>query len=172
MYVKILPPTEIIRQLLDYDAETGALTWRKRENLTSQSWNARYAGKIAFTAKNKRGYHIGQLNSTPYMAHRLIWKLMTGEEPDTIDHIDGNPSNNRFSNLRSVDAIANGRNRKTRIDVKHGRAGITRTSNPNNPWQAAIGVKGKVIYLGAFATKDEAIEARIAAEVRHQFIQR
>lgn len=172
MTVKILPPVKLIRQLLDYDAATGNLTWLERSWLGAASWNARYAGKRAFTARNKKGYYIGQLNATPYLAHRLIWKHVTGEEPNVIDHIDGNPANNRFENLRSVDVATNSKNRKLRNDCPHEVSGIQYTNTPNRPWKASIGVNRVNIYIGAFKTKEEAIAARLQAEKLHGFIQR
>ncbi len=180
---KLLPPTEYLRQLLDYNADTGALTWRERSAShfpegfrTSQGncniWNTRYAGKEAFTASNKRGYKIGQFNSRAYLAHRIIWKIVTGEEPVVIDHLDGDTSNNRFTNLRSVTGATNGKNRKLRADCRHGYAGIVYSDAPYRPWKATIGVDGALVYIGAFATKEEAIAARSAAEIKYGFIQR
>ena len=47
---------EIVRELLDYDPETGTLTWRERDRKWFKSdkswkiWNSRYANKEAFTS--------------------------------------------------------------------------------------------------------------------------
>src|SRR5690242_18071490 len=101
MRYKTLPPADILRQLLDYDAETGALTWRPRgiewfedspgrggaANVCSV-WNARYAGTEAFTTNSNKGYRTGKLLGGTYFAHRLIWKIVTGNDPEEIDHIN------------------------------------------------------------------------------------
>lgn len=48
----------------------------------------------------KKGARLGKL----YYIHRLIWETLVGEIPPllTIDHIDGNPANNRLDNLQLV----------------------------------------------------------------------
>jgi hypothetical protein len=42
-----------------------------------------------------------RLEGIGYLAHRLAWVYMTGEQPDVIDHINRERDDNRFSNLRN-----------------------------------------------------------------------
>lgn len=125
MRIKTLPPADILRQLLEYDPETGALRWKPRgvewfeesprrggaANVCAV-WNARYANKDAFTRVTDKGYRVGKLLGASYSAHRVIWKLVTGIEPEEIDHINRDKGDNRLANLRSVDHSANMRNKE------------------------------------------------------------
>ena len=52
------------------------------------------------------------LEKRNFMVHRIVWLLNTGEWPEhTIDHIDKNPLNNKFENLRDVTQAVNNDNR-------------------------------------------------------------
>ena len=63
-------------------------------------------------SKSQSGYSVSW-NRKGYRVHRIIWLLTYGTIDPTlvIDHIDGNPLNNRISNLRLVDHKVNTRNR-------------------------------------------------------------
>ncbi len=83
-----------------------------------------------------------------------------------IDHIDGNPANNRLENLRDVSRAVNGQNQK-RAQRHNGTGvlGVTRRRNAkSNPYQAHIVVDGRPKYLGVFPTADAASAAYIAAK--------
>lgn len=171
MAKKPLPDANLLRQLLDYDPETGVLTWRPRTPdmfrdgfRTAEGncnlWNSRYAGSPAFTHLTNRGYLTGRIANRLYLAHRIIWKISYGDNPDTVDHIDGDTLNNRIANLRSVSFVVNARNRRMRSDNPHGHQGIYNVGHPHRPWKANIGQR----TLGCFATFDEAVSAREKAE--------
>ena len=102
---KPLPAVERLRELLDYDPETGALPWRVRRGRTARP------GSPAGT--HTRCSLIVKVDWVGYQMHRLIWKMMTGADPiDEIDHKDGNPRNNAFANLREATHAQNSRNRR------------------------------------------------------------
>jgi len=135
MAKKALPSQEVLRQLLDCDPVTGRLTWRKRSvdmfpaktparsvSLCSL-WNEKYAGQEAFTCMGN-GYKIGSIAGANYKAHRIVWKWVTGQEPDQIDHVNGDRSDNRFSNLRDVNNAVNAKNRKRQTNNKTGMQGV------------------------------------------------
>ena len=174
----LAPSQDELRRLLTYNQNTGKLTWNKRsasmfaatESRTADhacaQWNSRFAGKEALT-KTNLGYRCGRLNYQYVLAHRIIWKMMTGEDAKEIDHIDGNRSNNAWSNLRSVNASLNRRNAARRSDNTSGCTGVT--LDTRGRWQAGMSMNGKFMYLGSFATKEEAIAVRKSWEAEYGF---
>lgn len=74
-------------------------------------------------SRRKDGYILVGYNYKVYLAHRLIWLYKFGELPLCIDHIDGNPSNNKLENLRSVTHRENIQNR-TRLN-KNNSTGLS-----------------------------------------------
>jgi len=120
----------------------------------------RGSGKSGCTVR-KDGYCTVGIKYKKYYVHRILWKMYYGTEPKNIDHIDGNPSNNAISNLRSVEAHENSKNQKLHKNNTSGVSGVWRQENI---WRARITHKKKIIDLGSFGTKDAAIAARAAAE--------
>lgn len=156
---KLLPPVEYLNSCLYYELETGKLYWNARpiEHFKSEgmwnTWNKRFAGKEAFCVPQSTGHLNGTLDWAHYSAHRIIWKLKTGEEPPLIvDHEDRNPQNNRWSNLRAATKAQNNINSTARAGVyfdKH-----------RNKWVAEIGLKKKKVFLGRHDTREAAVAAR------------
>jgi hypothetical protein len=81
-----------------------------------------------------------------------------------IDHIHWNKLDCRRKTLRKVTASVNSFNKKISARNTSGCAGVRLE---RNSWVARIGVGNKIIYLGAFKTKEEAILARKAAEITY-----
>ena len=104
------------------------------------------------------GYWYINYGGTQYMAHRLIWKYMTGEEPNEIDHINRDRSDNSWDNLRSVTHKQNSRNQKKRVTNTSGFNGVSFDKN-RNVWIAETWVEKKII-IGAYDTPEEAAKAR------------
>jgi len=166
--------------LLRYDEKTGFLFWKERgvhyfkhdgrisADARMRAWNTRRAGKPAFTADNGGGYKKGLLLGKKYKAHRLIWFIVYGEWPPMIDHINGDPSDNRILNLRSADISINMRNMRRRVDNTSGKSGVSYNKR-GRVWISHISVNGKRIHLGRFKTYDEAIVRRAAAEKKHGY---
>ena len=82
-----------------------------------------------------------------------------------IDHADRNKSNNRKRNLRQATVSQNNMNRKLRKN-NSGIAGVT-LNKRDNKWRAVITLNKKYIWLGDYADKDDAIKARLLAEVKY-----
>jgi hypothetical protein len=152
-----LPPAEILREYLSYDAETGILRWRKRDQPSHQH----LVGKEALSGPTSRGYKRGGLFGRNVMAHRVIWKMVYGDDPLEIDHIDGDPTNNRLSNLRSVTRQDNVRNVRRKVGNKSGCTGV---HYRRGYWIASIRHDGRQIELGYFKDKQLAIASRKSAE--------
>lgn len=175
---ELIPPT-LLRQLLDYDAATGALTWRHRSVAIAvelgqsvdhlDAWNAQYAGKVGFTASTYKGYRASTISGAHIRAHRAAWAVHYGAWPDgMLDHINGDKADNRIANLRIVDDVENGRNYPKSRRNKSGQTGV-RWNKTKGKWRARITVEGRVIELGDFVVFDDAVSARKAAERRHGF---
>jgi hypothetical protein len=98
---------ERLRELLDYDPETGRFIWRK-DHPTAKHIKA---GSVAGT-KNGRGYWVIGVAGAKYVAHRLAWLYVTGEWPaHLVDHENGDRLDNRFANLREATDSQNNFNR-------------------------------------------------------------
>lgn len=110
-------------------------------------------------ALSGRGYRNIRIEGKYYLAHRLIWKLLYGEDPEEIDHINGNRSDNRITNLRSVCHYENMRNRKRGSDNTSGVMGVS-WHKVNSKWRARIGEE----LLGDFDKFEDAVAARKQAE--------
>lgn len=93
--------------------------------------------------------------------HSLVFQR---EENKIIDHINGNPSDNRKENLRNVTPQQNCMNTKTRKDNNLGVKGITKRYNK---YIARIKFNGKSIHLGSFSNIEDAIKARKNAEIKY-----
>lgn len=100
------------------------------------------------------------------MAHRVIYFLSTGIDPDDydIDHIDRNPLNNNPANLRLATKPQNAQNAKTPKNNTSGYKG-TYWNKKVNKWQASISINKRLVHLGVFSTLEEAVAARNEAEI-------
>ncbi len=151
---------DYVRGLLDYDPETGDLRWKPRG---SPTFDARFAGKRAGKVGTNGRLHVG-INYERYLAHRLIWLMVTGEWPEfEIDHIDGNAGTNRWSNLRPATSSENICNAGLSRANTSGFKGVS-WSTSNNGWIARITKNSKVYHLGTFANPTDAYAARLDAE--------
>lgn len=163
-----------LQERLSYDPKSGLLTWKVRPESMFPSkrawaiWNTRYSNKPAFTSVNKDGYRVGAINNVGLRAVRVIYKLMTGLEPEMVDHIDGDTLNDSWINLRNVNAAGNQKNMKKSIVNKSGVTGVNWNS-ANNRWQVLIGHEGKSIYIGIFECLNDAINARKLAETKYGY---
>lgn len=167
MKPKTLPPAERLRALIDYDPHTGAMFWRARpESMFAQGrypaaraakvWNAKFAGRRALGSPTANGYLHGAVDGVDALAHRVAWKIVTGEDPDDTDHINGDRADNRFCNLRSCSRIDNMRNRGVSANNKSGYHGVWQEARTGR-WCAQIEHEGQVTDLGRHETKEAAV---------------
>ena len=112
---------------------------------------------------------MGTLKGHNTLSHRVIWKMVYGEDPIQIDHIDGDAANNKLDNLRSVDAFENMKNRKVNCSSKHGVLGVRQEKEGSKKYLAQIKHNNVKVHLGTFNSFDEAVAARRAAEVKYGF---
>ena len=86
-----------------------------------------------------------------HLVHRVIWFLHHNEVPEFLDHIDGNPLNNKIENLRQATKAQNAMNRKVRADSLTGVKGIMKKGKK---FGASIYLNNKPVYLGTFETAE------------------
>lgn len=169
----LVSPAEL-RKLLACDPATGELTWRQRPlemfplRRAGRAWNTKYAGARALDRIDASGYRSGTVFNRKVYAHRAVIALITGAWPDSVDHINGDRSDNRIENLRSVNHATNLRNTKRRADNMSGHCGVFWIKR-DRKWQAKIRVDQRQIYLGRFERLDDAVTARKEAEVLYGF---
>jgi hypothetical protein len=120
-------------------------------------------------SKNGDGYVHVEFDGAKHKAHRIIWLWQTGQQPTgDVDHENGIVDDNRWVNLRDKTTTEVMRNQRRYKNNASGTAGVW-WDRRRGKWQANIGVQGKVIRLGWFLEKDEAIAARRSAEIEHGF---
>jgi hypothetical protein len=156
---------ETLRELLDYDPETGVFRWK-----VNRPGGKAKAGNVA-GFNNGDGYLRIGICGHMVLAHRLAWLHAHGEWPRwEIDHINGRLDDNKVKNLRDVNHCENTRNAKIRKDNTSGINGVG-WSNRTNQFCAHISVCGRQIHLGFFDTIEAAAAARKTAERKYGYHQ-
>jgi hypothetical protein len=113
---------------------------------------------------NHKGYVNIMVAGKMYVAQRLAWFLMNRRWPEgMVDHINRNPKDNRWCNLRLATRSQNGMNRTAPINNTSGRKGVCWCKR-NSKWFAYIMLNQKQKSLGYYENIGEAIKVREAAE--------
>lgn len=148
-----------LRSLLDYDPATGEFQWRGARPGTRSSGVAGY--------RTPHGYITICINRHQHYAHRLAWLYVFNELPARVDHINGDPCDNRISNLRPATAEQNSYNRPTQKNNRSGYKGVM-FDGRRSKYVARIRFDKRRIFLGTFLTAKEAAAAyEIAARQYH-----
>lgn len=148
-----------LRALFHYNPDTGVFT------------------RTADRGKWKAGTPVGSTNTIGYVvintgrplyAHRLAFLWMTGDWPKhSVDHVDGNPANNRWSNLRDIPQKANTENiKKAKKQNSSGLLGVTWHAGAGK-YMARIHVGHQSLHLGLFTDPEEAHQAYLTAKRLH-----
>jgi hypothetical protein len=169
-----------LSDLFTYDPDTGIIRHnpdRPKESFRTEkgykAWLSRSCGK-ATGCHHGQGYKKVGLRRggklINILCHRIALHLSGVEisEGLSVDHIDGDGSNNRLSNLRVVTNQENQRNAKLSCRNKSGTVGVYWNYNAGK-WRSTIMTSNKTIHLGYYTNKDDAIKARKAAEVKYGF---
>jgi len=104
----------------------------------------------------KNGYRHIYFNGKWIYTHRLVFLMHHGYLPERLDHVNGNPSDNRIENLRPATQSQNMWNRAI---SKNNTSGIKGVSKFKNKWKACVMKNYKLIYLGLYNTIEEAKKA-------------
>lgn len=178
--IKTLPSREVLLEMFSYEPDAGVLKWNPREvrRREDKIFNGRFAGKEAGLVRTFRRngvrYRMVNIQIAPfvkarqYQVHRVIWKIVTGEDPpEFIDHEDGDGANNKWSNLRPADNSKNLCNSKLRSDNSTGVKGVhLRVIGNYRRYRAVVSVNRTYHRLGEFKTLDEAAAVVAAARIR------
>ena len=160
---------ERLKQILSYDAETGVFTWKVNRQPGNGTRNT--VGSIAGTLKARNSSHpylLIWIDGFLYRAHRLAWFYVYGRWPaEGIDHINGDPLDNRIANLRECTQQQNNGNHKALNPLNtSGYRGVT-WKRDKRKWKAYININNRQTHLGYFDSAEQAYEAYCAAAVAH-----
>lgn len=164
MTAKELPPVEFLRECFSYDPDTGAFLWQPRpehhfaDTRAWRIWNTKHAGAAPFNSIDAGRLSTAVVyagKSVRMRAHRVAYKLVTGEEPpEILDHINGDPGDNRFSNLRPAEHAENCRN-----NPGHGGRLLPKGvhfCSSTGKFRAHATIRRRAFFIGAFSTPSAA----------------
>jgi len=150
-----------LKELLDYDPETGIFTWKVCRG-------GKQIGRVAGYMHNS-GYRYTEIDHQHYALHRLAWLYVHGKYPNDsleIDHINGVRDDNRIANLRLATRAQQMQNKAVYSNSTTKLPGIT-FHKASGKYAARLNVNGKQIWLGLFDTVEAAWEARQKAKAEH-----
>jgi hypothetical protein len=149
----------LLQKIFKYEPNTGVLT---------HAVNTPPRGKLGTEVGwiNGHGYRRISIKGREYPAHKVIWMWMTGTYPlNDIDHIDGDRSNNSWTNLRLSTRSQNLMNQGRKPNNKSGFKGVTSRGGSHS---AQFRIGGKIVRIGSFSTAREAAEAYDREVVKYQ----
>jgi len=142
---------KLMMERLIYTPQDGKIWWVNHPRRSTA--NGTEAGNMM-----QNGYRKLKFCGKQYLVHRVAWLLHYGFWPiGDIDHIDGDPSNNKLENLRDVTHCVNLQNRKAATSKN--KTGFLGVVQRRNKFAAHVHRNGKQIYLGLFETAELAHQA-------------
>ena len=170
--VKKLPSSEYLNDMFIYNPETGDLF--KKPFIDSMGRTVTRFSKapirnILLNHGGKRYYRTtltGERNEV--LVHRIIFKMVYGVEPESIDHINGNGLDNRLCNIRQCTHSENHRNRRISTSNSSGVVGVSRTHDGLR-WRVRIRAGKRDIQLGEFKSFNDAVNVRRQAEIDYNY---
>jgi hypothetical protein len=153
---------EYFRKLYKYEPLTGKI-------ISNHVGYKTFFGQFVSLSPSTGGYLRAWIAGQSYLVHRLAILYMAGEFPAAgieVDHINRDPADNRWENLRLVSRAQNMMNVGLPSKNTSGVKGV-RYKSETGAWNARITVQGRYIGLGDHATKEAAIAARKIAEAKY-----
>lgn len=149
---------ERVRELFQYEPETGLLTWLVKP----AHWV-----KVGDAAgwDNGNGYLRVSVFSEKFYVHDLAWLWMTGGWPEPqCDHIDADRKNNRWANLRVATLQENRRN--------HGKgwgnsSGLKWITKHHGGWQWVVRAEKTALRGWSMSPVAAHLQAVVAADQLH-----
>lgn len=154
---------ERLRAISAYNPVTGSFVW------TTSRRGVR-PGAVVGGAERKDGYCRAKIDGKRFYVHRLVWLYVHGQWPcGEIDHINGNREDNRLCNLRDVQGRGNQENRRRANKSNNcGVLGVS-FSAERSKYAAQIHVNRRRIFLGRYASAEQAHKVYLDAKRRlHQ----
>lgn len=149
---------ERLRELLDYDPETGGFT---RKIQTHPRWVVGSKSGAQHASGVWQIWADGHL----YKGHRLAWLHFYGVWPDhEVDHINGDNTDNRIVNLRDVTSEVNKHNQRRGHSGSSSKLLGVSWSTAKHKWLSSIVVRRRFIHLGYFDSEDVAHQVYLNAK--------
>lgn len=158
-----MPDRQVLESLFEY--REGCLWWKVKpegyfkDPAYQRSWNTKFAGKPAGLHRPD-GYVLTMVQGKNVLVHRIIYFLAHGYCPAKVDHVDGNPANNRIENLRAANDSQNCWNMALSSKNTSGIKGVTWHIRDKR-WQAQLKINDKMVHLGQFRELEDAKAAVI-----------
>lgn len=112
------------------------------------------------------GYKSVRIKNIMLKQHRVIFHMFHGFCPKVIDHIDGNPSNNRIENLREATFSQNSWNSRGQARKLDGIKGVYWHKN-KKLWIASCAINKRLHHIGYFQDKKDAEKAVMEFREKH-----
>ena len=165
--------------LLEYDeTSSSCLRWKVARG---RAHVGDVAGNIANQYKKNNVLYRQLWNVTfdgqSYLAHRVVWTILVGDIPKgkVVDHLNGNPLDNRIENIRLVDPKENSRNMRKNSSNKTGVVGVKYTDDGTGKYSYVAcwrSLEGVANYRAFSCNKFGADEAfRLAVDARKKAIE-
>lgn len=138
-----------LKEVLSYDPESGSISWRTPG--TGRRAEVGY--------KKPDGRKRVAIDGKRFVLARLCWFYVHGQWPSGhVDHINGNPSDDRISNLRDVPAAVNNQNRRRHHrDSKTRLMGVVKTTS--GTFNVSMSFRGRTLSVYGFRSEKDAHEA-------------
>lgn len=162
-----------LKEQIHYDPFSGHFFWLPHTHAfkMAKTQNRLINGLALMRTKGNHGYFYTRVGGKSFLLHRLAWLIMNGSFPQKwkqIDHANGDPTDNRFCNLRLATRSQNQMNRgPDRTRSNRGKYKGVWWHKRRSLWRVAIRANGKVTHLGFFKTQEEAARAYDAMAKEH-----
>lgn len=155
---RVLVTHERLLELVSYSPDTGVFVW-----LTSPHGRVPVGSVVGFATTS--GHRNTKIDYKGYGLHRLAWFYVHGRWPSQqIDHINCDPADNRFANLRETTVQMNAENRRSAF--ANNKCGVLGVCLDRKTYKASIRVHGVSRHIGNYETPEIAHAAYVEAKRR------
>lgn len=145
---------EMLREMIDYNPETGDMVWKEREGRARARATA---GKMVGTKRGR--YRVVNVFQNRLYVHRVAFALANGRWPKPFcDHINGDPSDNRACNLREATHLQSSWNISGHKNSRSGIKGVA-WHPKNRRWTTRVTVNKRSYSFGCYEQLQDAAEA-------------